>query len=668
MMKLVLVSLLLALPAMGANRYVRTSSAGSNNGTDWNNAWNMTSLNANWASVSAGDTIWMAGGTYTTGMVMGKSGASGNPILIKRPLATDATPTAAAGWSSGFDSQVIIAPSSALPISWTALNVGSYVTFDGRVDSGIRCALDNSGAGDPYPGAVCFVRSSAGGQTDISFNNMDLAGPAPNSTAFNYGTQYKCGVSLDAGWNANQKLTNISFSHCRIHGGADLVIIVNGVSILFEYCKFYDNVVQSGPTAPHDNMFEVNECAGFIMRYCELYHWAVEGFRPYGNVSNVEIYGNLWRDTVNSVGRCIEPDSSVGSSWGPLKLYNNTFANVQLTIISQGGFSWTFASGSEGKNNLSYNADTVGSSFGLTVANNISAVSGKFLNVAADNYHLASATSAGTTLSSPYNADADGITRGADGTWDIGAFEFPATDTTPPTLSSATIPSAGNVLNLVFSEPVTFGAGGNAGWSFTMSGGAVTATYSSGSGSSTLVYALSRTVNSGETKTAGLNYTQPGNGVEDSAGNDLVTISGASVVNNSTQDTVAPTLSSATIPSAGNVLNLGFSEPVTFGAGGNAGWSFTMSGGAVTATYSSGSGSSTLVYALSRTVNSGETKTAGLNYTQPGNGVEDSAGNDLATVSGAAVTNNSGAGGAAAPSFKSAGQFKSTGGFISRGQ
>lgn len=169
----------------------------------------------------------------------------------------------------------------------------------------------------------------------------------------------------------------------------------------------------------------------------------------------------------------------------------------------------------------------------------------------------------------------------------------------------------------------------------------MTATYSSGTGSSTLVYSLSRTVGVGETKTAGLGYVQPGNGVEDNAGNDLATVSGASVVNNSTADITAPTFSSATIPAAGNVINLVFSEAVKFGAGGNAGWTFTMSGGAVTASYSSGTGTSTLVYSLSRTVLVGETKTAGLAYSQPGNGVEDNAGNDLATVSGAAVTNNS---------------------------
>jgi hypothetical protein len=74
-----------------------------------------------------------------------------------------------------------------------------------------------------------------------------------------------------------------------------------------------------------------------------------------------------------------------------------------------------------------------------------------------------------------------------------------------------------------------------------MSGGAVSLAYASGSGSNTLVYNLSRTIYSGETGT--VSYTQPGNGIEDAAGNDLANISSSAVVNNSTQSAGTPTTS-----------------------------------------------------------------------------------------------------------------------------
>jgi hypothetical protein len=118
--------------------------------------------------------------------------------------------------------------------------------------------------------------------------------------------------------------------------------------------------------------------------------------------------------------------------------------------------------------------------------------------------------------------------------------EVPASgaDTTPPTLSTVTISTDGTTWTLAFNEAVTFGAGGNSGFTTSMSGGSVTLTYSSGSGSSSLVYTGSRTVFSGETGT--LNYTQPSNGVEDTAGNDLANVSNKTVTNNSSQTPIIP--------------------------------------------------------------------------------------------------------------------------------
>lgn len=113
-----------------------------------------------------------------------------------------------------------------------------------------------------------------------------------------------------------------------------------------------------------------------------------------------------------------------------------------------------------------------------------------------------------------------------------------STDTTPPTLSTATIGTNGTTWTLVFDEPVSIGAGGSDGWAVTMTtAGAVTLTYASGSGSTTLIYTGSPTVNSGDTVATGLDYTQPGDGIEDASGNDLATISSNAVVNNSTQGT-----------------------------------------------------------------------------------------------------------------------------------
>lgn len=103
----------------------------------------------------------------------------------------------------------------------------------------------------------------------------------------------------------------------------------------------------------------------------------------------------------------------------------------------------------------------------------------------------------------------------------------------------------------------------------------------------------------------------------------------------------APTYSSGSINTGGTQASLVFSAAVVSGAGGwDSGWSMSCStSGSVGMTYSSGTGTTTIVYALSKTPFQGETCT--VSYTQPGNGVETSVGTDLATFSGGAVTNNS---------------------------
>lgn len=131
----------------------------------------------------------------------------------------------------------------------------------------------------------------------------------------------------------------------------------------------------------------------------------------------------------------------------------------------------------------------------------------------------------------------------ADGAWDdaswaSGAWEEPAVDETAPTFVSAIISGSGSSIAISFDEAVTFGAGGNTGFAVTLSGGAATLTYVSGDGSDTLVYSLSRAIQYDETGT--IVYTQPTNGVEDAAGNDLATFTAQAIVNNSSQGSPAP--------------------------------------------------------------------------------------------------------------------------------
>jgi hypothetical protein len=103
-----------------------------------------------------------------------------------------------------------------------------------------------------------------------------------------------------------------------------------------------------------------------------------------------------------------------------------------------------------------------------------------------------------------------------------------------PLFLRAEINGAGDELTLEFDEAVTFGAGANGGVTLASSAAAVTTTYASGDGTTTLIYDLSRTVLGSESLR--VNYTQPGNGIESDDNNvDVLSFVDQKVVNNSTQ-------------------------------------------------------------------------------------------------------------------------------------
>lgn len=101
-------------------------------------------------------------------------------------------------------------------------------------------------------------------------------------------------------------------------------------------------------------------------------------------------------------------------------------------------------------------------------------------------------------------------------------------------------------------------------------------------------------------------------------------------------DAVAPTRVSASIDETGLILTTTHSE--TMVATITTGLALTCTGGAITATYSATNGA-IITHSLNRVVNQGEVCTA--TYTQPGNGYEDVAGNDLATYTDQAIVNGS---------------------------
>lgn len=107
--------LLIAVSCNAATFYVSTAASGANNGTSWTDAWENTT-DINWASISAGDTIYLDGGasglSYAAFNNITADGTLGNPITI------------AASTESGRNGIVTI--DTAFVVS------GDYIRFNGQ--------------------------------------------------------------------------------------------------------------------------------------------------------------------------------------------------------------------------------------------------------------------------------------------------------------------------------------------------------------------------------------------------------------------------------------------------------------------------------------------------------------------------------------------------------
>ncbi|NDA78923.1 MAG: hypothetical protein EBY07_14305, partial [Actinobacteria bacterium] len=173
---------------------------------------------------------------------------------------------------------------------------------------------------------------------------------------------------------------------------------------------------------------------------------------------------------------------------------------------------------------------------------------------------------------------------------------------------------------------------------------------------STAVLTLSSAVGAGQSVSVA--YSQPAgsNAVKDSAGNKAASLAATSVTNNSTVDQTAPTFVSAAVNSAGTTVTLTYSE--TLGGTMAPTGAFAVRVGGVSCSINSAirSGSTVELTLASCSIASGQEVTVA--YTDPTGGndssaVQDSAGNDAATLAATSVTNNSTVD-VSAPSFVSA--------------
>lgn len=139
---------------------------------------------------------------------------------------------------------------------------------------------------------------------------------------------------------------------------------------------------------------------------------------------------------------------------------------------------------------------------------------------------------------------------GSSGTGYANAIEITpgaASDNTAPTIDSASVPTAGDTIAVQISESMQVGAGGASGWSISLGDATISSAAVDGTDDTIINLTPSRTLTSSDSFTIG--YTQPGDGFQDQAAtpNDLATLSGQAVTNNSSQVAQVPGISAQTI-------------------------------------------------------------------------------------------------------------------------
>ncbi|MBV8551249.1 MAG: hypothetical protein JOY54_08100 [Acidobacteriaceae bacterium] len=396
-----------------ATHFVRSGASGD--GSSWASAWGDLS-SIQWSSLSAGDTVCIAGGTYSGSITTGANGASGTPIVLRRAAASDGTcGSSTSGWNSVYDGQVVMRGT---------INIqNSYITIDGMKPNGISVIMQNPS--DSYAGVSTGAPSS-----NVTLRYIEIAGPCANGQGCAQNGDQR-GIQMES-WNGSNwaALSDWLIQYANVHGACNNMVIYGAQNLVVEHSRFADSNTTGSTSYCHPNVVNTGSSNNVTWRYNEVTNWQVEGIMLLGGSGTWNVYGNVWHDPMSgSYPRVVETQDG---SEGPVYLYNNTFSNLYFVCANIAGGTW--ASGTRGRNNIYWKS---GGACGLPDEDNDysdQSLSGEvhgqgsapnpFVDLSGQDYQLASHTQSGLALPSPFNIDPDGKTRGLDGIWDRGAYQY----------------------------------------------------------------------------------------------------------------------------------------------------------------------------------------------------------------------------------------------------
>lgn len=431
LLRILMCALLCSIPAQAADRYLRVGATGSNNGTDWTNAW--TVLSTAETNLARGDVLYVADGTYSEGSRVTFNVAASGTTLITVKKATVSAHGTATGWSDTFgDGQAVF--------TMALYFLTDYWTFDGVVGGG---PTDWEGAVTAFGFKLdgdCIILdqdNSVNGGDNLTYQHFETDGHASGTPSSN------CpGLQI-------RQNNNLTIRYFYIHHiNEDVFKLADGGSdIIVEYGKTKLAPIEQDGTH-HGDLFEcANSTWNRITIRWSFFEDAVGsylfGAHETCTVNDYFIYGNIldFRTREQNTGNCQFGHLSGGGTINNIKAYNNTIAGIFGASCFAFYSPWT-GTPSDVSNNIWVEITAASYTFSFSsvthTTNTCYEVNGNpceqnltgspFVNYSTQNYSLSSsantAQTAGTILGTPFNVDMLGVTYGGDGKWNRGALEF----------------------------------------------------------------------------------------------------------------------------------------------------------------------------------------------------------------------------------------------------
>jgi hypothetical protein len=422
----------LAAPAIGANHYIRAGATGSQTGGDWANACSGFTGSCAVSSLVRGDTYYVADGSY--GSYSFNKAVNGTLVItIKKATANDHGTDV--GWNSSYGDGVA-------NFSGQINFATSYWVFDGITGGG----PDNWTTGFGFKVTQSDARPAL--RTDkvsnITIRHIDVQG---NRNTSGGGGTAQDGFAVYGG-------TNINISHYYIHDVGRCIFFLSTQDFIAEHgytgtytytdaahaelASVWGFAIPSNRVTFRNNMFTYIEGVGGLM-FDNQENPSGGGMKVYGNIF-YRPPGVTWKGAGN--GLIGGWTGNGGEEFHDVVVYNNTFVNTNVPPF---GTLPRIYSGATAYNNIFYNSTAPsfsvfkthdynwfynsGSTAGEAHAQ--TGTAGVFTDLANANFHLSAATNTGLVLPAPFDKDPDGVTRGASGVWNRGAYQSGAVSGRP---------------------------------------------------------------------------------------------------------------------------------------------------------------------------------------------------------------------------------------------